>query len=230
MAGHSKWANVKHRKAAVDASRRFDRAGLTSLLQRETIRLGVPSFVRERVAPLLYDIGRIWDDGGLGIRHEHFFSEILEDHLRVLRAPLEATSKGRPVVLATLPDEHHGLGLQIVALLIAAAGRTVRILGPHLPVDEIVGAAVSMDAAAVGISISPYAVDGRTVEAVAELRELLPASIASHMKCDGTWCVSCCPLRSSCGWGAPVPRSSTIFPRPRGWSLSSTSSRRSSRV
>jgi DNA-binding transcriptional MerR regulator len=164
--------------AVLDACRRFDRSALTSLLQRETVRLGVPRFVRERVAPTLYDIGEIWARGGLEIRHEHFFSEVLEDHLRVLRTPLEATAKGRPVLLATLPDEHHGLGLQIVALLISAAERSVRILGPHVPVDEIVEAAAAVDAAAVGLSISPFAVTDETVEVVGELRDALPASVS----------------------------------------------------
>lgn len=161
----------------LDASRRFDRAALTSLLQRETIRLGVPRFVRERAAPTLYSIGEVWADGGLGIRHEHFFSEVLEDHLRILRAPLEATATGRPVVLATLPDEHHGLGLQIVGLVVSASERSVRILGPHTPTEEIAEAATAMDAAAVGISVSLHAVDDGTVAAVKALRERLPPQI-----------------------------------------------------
>lgn len=161
----------------LDASRRFDRSTLTSLLQRETIRLGVPRFVRERVAPTLHSIGDLWADGGLGIRHEHFFSEVLEDHLRVLRAPLESTAKGRPVVLATLPDEHHGLGLQIVALLVSAHDRSVRILGPHTPIEEIVAASASVDAVAVGISISLFTVDDETVVAVEELRDRLPSHV-----------------------------------------------------
>jgi len=164
-------------RGVLDASRRFDRAALTSLLQRETIRLGVPRFVRERVAPTLHSIGELWADGGLGIRHEHFFSEVLEDHLRVLRSPLESTAKGRPVVLATLPDEHHGLGLQIVALLVSAHERSVRILGPHTPIEEIVEASGAMDAVAVGISISLFAVDDRTVAAVEELRDRLPPGV-----------------------------------------------------
>ncbi len=163
--------------AVLDASRRFDRSALTSLLQRETIRLGVPRFVRERAAPTLYSIGEVWADGGLGIRHEHFFSEVLEDHLRILRAPLEATARGRPVVLATLPDEHHGLGLQIVGLIASAHERSVRILGPHTPIDEIAEAATAMDAVAVGISVSLHAVDDRTVAAVKALRDRLPAHI-----------------------------------------------------
>jgi len=158
----------------LEASRRFDRAGLSSLLQRETVRLGVTRFVRDRAAPTLYSIGELWSEGGLGIRHEHFFSEVLEDHLRVLRAPLEATAAGRPVVLATLPDEHHGLGLQIVALLVSASGRSVRILGPHTPIEEIVEAAMSMDAVAVGISVSLFGAGEGTEAAIGSLRRRLP--------------------------------------------------------
>jgi hypothetical protein len=45
-----------------------------------------------------------------------------------------------------------------------------------MPVDEIAKAAESLDAAAVGLSISIFGVDDATSQAVAELRQLLPAT------------------------------------------------------
>ena len=154
----------------LDACRRFDRDALSAAMSRDASLLGVGPFLRERVGPLLREIGDSWARGELEIRHEHFFSEVLEDQLRALRAPLEASGRGRPVVLATLPDEMHGLGLHIVALDIAAAGRTVRVLGPHLPVPEIVEAAGALEAAAIGISVSLFGAGSRAAEDIAELR------------------------------------------------------------
>ncbi len=156
-----------------DACRRFDRDALAAALARDSSLLGVGPFLRERVEPLLREVGESWARGELEIRHEHFFSEVLEDHLRALRAPLEASGSGRPVVLATLPDELHGLGLHIVALAVAAAGRSVRVLGPHLPVEEIAHAADVLDAAAVGLSVSIFGAGSQTAAAVVELRKKL---------------------------------------------------------
>ncbi len=161
-----------------DACRRFDRDAVASALTAEASTLGIRRFLLERVEPMLSAVGEAWNEGRIEIRHEHFFSEILEDVLRTLRSNLEGAGSGRPVVLATLPEEFHGLGLHIAALAVAAAGRTVRVLGPHMPVNEIAEAAVALDAAAVGLSISVYGVDAATNEAVAELHRLLPPATA----------------------------------------------------
>lgn len=154
----------------LDATRRLDRSVLYPALHREAATLGVPRFLRERVAPLVQAVGEEWSQGNLDIRHEHFCSEVLEDHLRSLRQPLEASASGRPVVLASLPDEHHALGLHIVALAIAARQRAVRALGPHSPPGEIAAAAVALDAVAVGVSVSAFSAEAATVDMIADLR------------------------------------------------------------
>ena len=163
---------------AFDACKRFDRDSLAALLHGEAAVLGLPRFLRERVAPLLDEVGDAWGRREIEIRHEHFFSEVLEDELRRLRAPLESAAKGRPVVIASLPNELHGLGLQIAALAIVTAGRSVRVLGPHLPVEEIVQAAKALDALAVGLSVSIFAEPEETAREITAVRDGLPAETA----------------------------------------------------
>jgi DNA-binding transcriptional MerR regulator len=163
---------------AFDACKRFDREPLAALLHSEASILGLPRFLRERVSPLLDEVGNAWGRGEIEIRHEHFFSEVLEDELRRLRAPLETAAKGRPVVIASLPNELHGLGLQIAALAIVTAGRSVRVLGPHLPVDEIVQAAKALDASAVGLSVSILAEPKETAREITAVRKRLPDGVA----------------------------------------------------
>lgn len=162
---------------ALDASKRFDRESLKALLHSEAAVLGLPRFLRERVAPLLDAVGDAWGRGEIEIQHEHFFSEVLEDELRGLRAPLETAAKGRPVVIASLPNEPHRLGLQIAALAIVTSGRSVRILGPNLPAEEIVQAAKSLDASAVGLSVSIFADPKETKREISAMRENLPSGL-----------------------------------------------------
>jgi methanogenic corrinoid protein MtbC1 len=126
---------------------------------------------------MLIEVGRAWSRGDIEVRHEHFCSEVLEDVLRTLRTPLESGARGRPVVLACLPDESHSLGLQIAALAVTAAGRKIRLLGPDTPVDGIVQTALELNAPAVGLSISNYAVNEETSVAVASVRGGLPQEI-----------------------------------------------------
>lgn len=163
---------------AFDACKRFDRDALAALLHSEAAVLGLSTFLRQRVAPLLAEAGEAWGRGELEIRHEHFLSEVLEGELRRLRSPLEGAAKGRPIVVASLPNELHSLGLQIAALAIVGAGRSVRVLGPHLPVEEIVQAAKALDAIAVGLSVSIYAEPEETAREIAAVRERLPDEIS----------------------------------------------------
>ncbi len=90
----------------IEACRRFDRDALVAILRRDASVLGMAAFLRERVTPLLEEIGDEWSRGGIEIRHEHFFSEVLEDELRSMRVPLQVSAGGRPVVLASLPNEN----------------------------------------------------------------------------------------------------------------------------
>lgn len=153
----------------------FDEAAIRGKMASDAAKLGARVFLRERAVPLIEELGNAWERGDIGIRHEHFVSGILEEFLGELRHPFEASSIGRPVVLACLPDELHSLGLQLVAAEVAAAGRKNLVLGPQTPIDEIVATAETLDAAAVGLSVSVFAPPETTAAQVADLREALPA-------------------------------------------------------
>jgi DNA-binding transcriptional MerR regulator/methylmalonyl-CoA mutase cobalamin-binding subunit len=174
---HAEEPSPEWLREVLEASLGFDRIGLAIQLHHAAVTLGVRRWLRERVEPLLVEVGKAWARGGLQVRHEHFISEALEDILRKLRASLEPGGRGRPVVLACLPAEHHALGLHVAALSVAAAGRRVHILGPRSPVEETVQAALAVDAAAVGLSISLYGDAEDTSAEVTELRRRLPSRV-----------------------------------------------------
>ena len=164
----SKWLEHILRAALV-----FDEVTIRTKMATDSAILGVRTFLRERVVPLIEAIGSAWAKSDLGVRHEHFVSGILEEHLSELRVAFDASAKGRPIVLACLPDEMHSLGLQMVALEISAAGRRNVVLGAHTPIEEIVASANSLDAVAVGLSISAFAPIPPTSEMISDLRTQL---------------------------------------------------------
>ncbi len=153
-----------------------DGTALRRLLLGDARRLGPRAFVTDRLAPLLHHVGRMWADGALAIRHEHLASEAAEDVLRGLRRRAPAR-RGPTVLLATLPGERHGLGLQMAALLVSAAGATPVVLGVETPPGEILDTALESDAAVVGISVSLASGGVRTDRALADLRERLPSRV-----------------------------------------------------
>jgi DNA-binding transcriptional MerR regulator/methylmalonyl-CoA mutase cobalamin-binding subunit len=163
--------------SVLESAMALDRDSLSGQLRQAAVSLGAGRFLSERIEPLMVAVGEAWARGELQVRHEHFLSEVVEDLLRSLRSPLDEAARGRPIVLSTLPGEQHGLGLQIVALAVSAAGRSSRVLGPETPVDEIVEAAVTVDAAAVGLSISQYSVNDDTSPQITNLRRMLPNRI-----------------------------------------------------
>jgi methanogenic corrinoid protein MtbC1 len=161
----------------LERARAFDRDGTVALLEQAYAAGGAREFLRERLAPLAEVTGEAWRQGRLEIRHEHFLSEIVVEMLQRLRANLEASARGRPVLLATLPDEEHTLGLHMAAFMITLSGRAVRLLGAKTPADQIAAAAREIHPAAVGLSVSAAAPADPTADAIRRLSRSLPPGV-----------------------------------------------------
>ncbi len=157
----------------VTAARRLDPAAVVALLRLEAVRLGLPRFLRERLGPLLVEVGDGWTRETVAIRHEHLLSEQVDAFLRAERAALELRAGGRPVVLATLPGEAHLFGVHVAALEVVLRGRAVLVLGGQLPAGEVAAAAAAVGAAAVAVSVSLAAAPVATEALLAELRAAL---------------------------------------------------------
>jgi methanogenic corrinoid protein MtbC1 len=157
--------------------RASDGERLTRVLLAEWARLGPVEFLEGRIAPLLRAVGEGWERGELEIRHEHFLSERVFDLVRALRLPFEERATGPLAVLATLPGEGHGLGLQMAALVLAAAGCRVLCLGTEVPVPQVAALARELKARAVAVSVTSATGGTASAAAVRRLREALPRRV-----------------------------------------------------
>jgi methanogenic corrinoid protein MtbC1 len=165
--------------------RAFDGDRLTRMFLADWARMGPVEFLEARVAPLVRAVGEGWEQNDLEIRHEHFLSERVGDLLRSLRMPLEERATGPLVVFATLPGEAHGIGLQMAALGLAAAGCRVLYLGTEVPVPQVASLARDLAARAVAISVSSATKGAGTVATLRKLREALPRRVILLLGGDG---------------------------------------------
>lgn len=131
-----------------------DAEALSAELRRAALRLGSRRFVVEIAQPFVVEVGDMWEQGKIEVRHEHLASEVLSTLIRLMISTSE-DGLSRPVVLlATLPGELHGIGLEMVALYLAASRATPRLLGVSTPRDQIVKAARALGADVVGLTIT----------------------------------------------------------------------------
>jgi DNA-binding transcriptional MerR regulator/methylmalonyl-CoA mutase cobalamin-binding subunit len=131
-----------------------DPEGLRNELRQSVAVLGPKQFLIDVAAPLVEQVGAAWAAGRLAVRHEHLLTEVLSSKLRELLAAYEGSGARPVVLLATLADEQHGLGLEMVALYVALSGATPRLLGVNTPAVELADAARALNASVLGVSIS----------------------------------------------------------------------------
>jgi methanogenic corrinoid protein MtbC1/DNA-binding transcriptional MerR regulator len=155
----------------------FDGERLRQSFLADWARMGPVEFLESSVAPLVRAVGEAWERGDLEIRHEHFVSERIGDLLRSLRGPLEERATGPLVAFATLPGEGHGLGLQMAALVLAAAGCRVLYLGTEVPIPQTAALARDLAARAVAVSVSLSTKGPSSTTALRRLREALPRRV-----------------------------------------------------
>jgi methanogenic corrinoid protein MtbC1 len=163
----------------------FDGESLTRHFLSDWARMGPVEFVEARIGPLVHSVGDGWERNELEIRHEHFLSERVSDLLRSLRMPLEERATGPLVVLATLPGEAHGLGLQMSALVLAAAGCRILYLGTEVPIAQVAALARDLAARAVAVSVSSATKGTASAATLRKLRETLPRRVALVVGGDG---------------------------------------------
>ncbi len=150
------------------------RRELTQVLMRD----GVKRFVLETAAPLTAHVGEAWSRGELQVYEEHLLTEVLQAVLRQAIAQLGAPAGPPRILLTTLPDERHGLGLLMAEAIATLEGAQCVSLGTQTPVRDILAAAIAQKADVVALSISVHAVVAQVNESVRLLRAQLPPAAA----------------------------------------------------
>ena len=168
---------------------RHDMAGLAVHLEEEISSRGLDGFVTRRMPVLNQMVGAAWASGELQVYEEHLYTEATQLLLHNAIARLPAvTAQARPrVLLATFPEESHGLGLLMAQVLLVIHGCRCTALGVRVPLAQMVSAAAALDADVVGLSFSASINPAHVLRGLAQLRGDLPPRIS-------IWAGGSCPV------------------------------------
>ena len=157
--------------------KQHDAAGYLQAMQQRLARQGLQRFVQDTVAPLTHRVGEAWEDGSFEVFEEHLFTELTKRLLRQAIAALPAGPRGPRVLLTSVPDEPHILGLLMAEALFALEGAECIPLGTQMPLLEIGRAAEAHRADIVALSFSIAFPQRQIPGLLQQLRLVLPSSI-----------------------------------------------------
>ena len=146
-------------------------------LSQALLVMGLASFVTDLVAPLTALIGEAWACGQLAVFEEHLYTESLKVVMRgaIFSVPQpNANAPGAPrILLTTLPQERHGLGLLMAEAMFVVEGAYCISLGVQTPLLDIVEAVRAQRIDIVALSFSAAMNPRQALDGLAELHARL---------------------------------------------------------
>lgn len=153
-------------------NREVDR--LRAELAQRLARDGLERFVIETVSALNRRVGEGWMSGEIEIFEEHLYTELIQNQLRASIYALASRGARPQVLLTTVKDEEHLLGLLMVEALLVAHGVWCLSLGAQTPITDIVGAVRGTPTDIVALSFSSAYPRRKVRDSLGELRAALP--------------------------------------------------------
>ena len=150
------------------------RATFSQLLMRN----GLQRFVADVVSPMNAEIGEAWLRGEIEVHEERLYTEQVQNVLRGAINSHPAGNRRPRVLLTTLPDEEHGLGLLMAEAMLVAEGAQCIALGTRTPLADVRLAALASGADVVALSFSAAYPVRQAVEGLNTLRKSLPETVA----------------------------------------------------
>jgi diguanylate cyclase (GGDEF)-like protein len=140
--------------------------------------MSVAALYQRVIAPALWRIGELWEEGAISVADEHLATALTHQVMAGIYGPSlgHEVMPGR-IMLATVEREHHALGLRMAADVIELEGYETVYLGADVPTDDLLGAiaARAPDLVALGATM-PHST-AALEHAIAEIRRADPGLI-----------------------------------------------------
>jgi DNA-binding transcriptional MerR regulator/methylmalonyl-CoA mutase cobalamin-binding subunit len=151
---------------------------LRTILTQKLMQQGVLRFICDTLTPLNRRVGEAWLNGKIQIFEEHLYSELVANLLRASIGAYLGRGGTPRVLLTTIPEEEHGLGLLMAEAVMTAEGAECTSLGIRTPLNDICEAARLGGFDAVALSFSARCSVRLVTDSLNSLRARLPDSIA----------------------------------------------------
>ncbi len=120
---------------------RLDAEATSGQISDLLVRRGAEATWSEVLVPVLRAVGHRWERTGAGVEIEHVLSEALIDAIRGYCAFLPTPAPGRPVLLASAPEEAHTLPLHILRAALTERRVGSLMVGGRVPIEALSAAA-----------------------------------------------------------------------------------------
>lgn len=149
---------------------------LRNSLSQAILQEGLRRFVLDVAAPLTAMVGDAWASGEFAVFEEHLYTESLQMVMRsaILSTAPPAELAAPRILLTTVPQERHALGLLMVEALMTLAGAHCLSLGVQTPIAEILLAAEKQRVDVVALSFSSAMTPRQAMDSLQELQTRLP--------------------------------------------------------
>jgi methanogenic corrinoid protein MtbC1 len=122
-------------------------------------------------------IGDLWAVEKMEIYEEHLLTRQVYRFLDLVISRTNLEDRRRPVVLATLPGEQHGIGLLMTEAILLTREIPSLNLGTQIPIPQLALVAEKADARAIGVSFSASFPARKVRPLLNELLEATPESL-----------------------------------------------------
>jgi len=146
-------------------------------MSQAQLRVGMERFVLEIVAPMTRLVGDLWARGEFEVFEEHLYTESMQVVMRNAIASIPQPAGHPRILLTTIPQEPHGLGLLMAEAILSLEGCRCVSLGVQTPVWDILRAAEAHHADVVALSFSAALNPNHLLDAINELRAKLPGHV-----------------------------------------------------
>jgi DNA-binding transcriptional MerR regulator/methylmalonyl-CoA mutase cobalamin-binding subunit len=161
-----------------DLLKRHDAIAVQHALRTLLLREGLERFVLDTAGNLIQAVGQWWAAGELEVFEEHLFTEQLYRVLREAVSQVPARNARPRVLLTTLPNEPHALGILLAEAVMRLEGASCTPLGAQTPESQILAAVRAGGTDIVALSFSGYFALPQMRESMERLRAALPARVA----------------------------------------------------
>lgn len=104
------------------------------------------------IVPVLRELGERWQEREAGIAEEHFFSAFLRNKLGARLHHESHRSRGKKILVACMPGEHHELGILLFCIAAISHGYRILYLGTDMPSAQLSKVVERTDVSAVLLS------------------------------------------------------------------------------